>query len=504
MRDPQFDVVVIGGGNAGLCAALAAKERVERVLVLEKSTVEDRGGNSYFTGGGFRFAHDGLDDVAGDVLVDLSTAEFDSIATLPPYPEDAFYKDLMDVTNHQSDENLARILIGKSRETVVWMRGYGVRWIPMFNRQSYLVDGRHQFYGGLTIEASGAGAGLVASLLGAAQKANIEIRYDTAARRLIQDNRGAIVGVEVRAPDCIYEVSAHTIVLASGGFQANPEWRARYLGPEWDLCRVRGTRHNTGDGIRIALDIGAEAFGNWSSCHAVAWDISSPPYGDRIITEHFQKHSYTLGIVVNLDGRRFVDEGATFRNLTYAKYGREIMKQRRRTAIQIFDQKTVALLRDEYRIKQVTKVQADTIEALAVQLGIDPETLAQTVTEFNLACQSTPFQPAVLDGKKTLGITPAKSNWAVPIDSPPYIGFVTTCGITFTFGGLHINAHSEVQDTTDRSISGLYAAGEMVGGLFYGNYPGGSGLMAGAVFGRIAGSEAGARARTARASAPSV
>lgn len=495
--DVQFDVIVVGAGNAALCAALAARERGARVLVMEKASFDERGGNSYFAGGGFRFAHNGLEDVCTDVLIDLSPAERDIIATLPAYPADRFYEDLMEVTDHQSDEELARILIGKSRECVVWMGRHGVRWIPMFNRQSYLVDGRHQFYGGLTIESSGSGAGLIAALFAAAEKSGIEIRYDSAARRLLQDEHGAVIGVEVRTPDRIYAVTGRAVVIACGGFEANAEWRARYLGPDWELARVRGTRHNTGDGLQMALDIGASAHGNWSSCHAVAWDISAPAFGDRVVLDNFQKHSYTLGIVVNVEGRRFIDEGATYRNLTYAKYGREIMKQPRRTAVQIFDQKTMPILRDEYRIRQVTRFQADTIEALAEKLDIDPTALARTVSDFNAACQSTPFQPATLDGKTTIGISPPKSNWAVPIDSPPYLAYVTTTGITFTFGGVRINAKGEVQDTSGRSIPGLYGAGEMVGGLFYGNYPGGSGLTAGSVFGRIAGDSAGARARAA-------
>jgi tricarballylate dehydrogenase len=494
----RFDVIVVGGGNAGLCAAIAARERGARVLVLEKASFDERGGNSYFTGGGFRFAHGGLEDVLRDVLTDLSPAERDTIAVLPAYTAGQFYSDLMDVTDHQSDEVLARTLIDRSRETIVWMGRHRVRWLPMFNRQSYVVNGRHQFYGGLLIEASGSGAGLVTSLLAAAGKIGVEIRYDSAARRLLQDERGCVTGVEVRTPERIHTATAPSVVLACGGFEANPEWRTRYLGPDWELARVRGTRHNTGDGLRMALDLGAAACGHWSSCHAVAWDLSAPPFGDRTELDNFKKHSYTLGIVVNMLGQRFVDEGATYRNLTYAKYGREIMKQPRRMAVQIFDQKTVPLLRDEYRIRQVTKVQADTIEALATALEIDPAALARTVSEFNAACQPTPFRPAELDGKKAVGVTPPKSNWALPLDTPPYVGYVTTTGITFTFGGVRINADAEVQDTTGRSIPGLYAAGEMVGGLFYGNYPGGSGLTSGSVFGRIAGTSSAARALAAR------
>jgi tricarballylate dehydrogenase len=297
--------------------------------------------------------------------------------------------------------------------------------------------------------------------------------------------------VRVKGPDGYEEIHGKAVILACGGFQANPEMRVRYFGAGWELCRVRGTRHNTGDGINAALAIGAQPFGGWSTCHAVQWDISAPPFGDRVILDNFQKHSYPIGIVVNMNGERFIDEGADYRNHTYAKYGREVMKQPQRAAVQIFDAKTIDMVRDEYRIRQVTKATADTIEGLAEQLDIDVEGLKKTIAEFNAACQPGEYNPSILDGVGTKGITPPKSNWALPIDKPPYTGFVVTCGITFTFGGLKINTDAQVLDLVDKPIPGLYAAGELVGGLFYQNYPGGTGLLNGTVFGRLAGKTAG-------------
>ena len=253
---------------------------------------------------------------------------------------------------------------------------------------------------------------------------------------------------------------------------------------------MRGVRYNTGDGHKMAFDVGAQAFGHYSGCHAVAWDLNAPPFGNRSITDLYQKHSYPFGLIVNVDGRRFVDEGADFRNYTYAKYGKQILFQPERAAFQLFDQKTLHLLRDEYRIPQVTKGEADTIEELADQLGIDPDGLAQTVAEYNAACRPGDYNPTVLDGVHTENIEPPKTNWALPLDTPPYEGYAVTCGITFTFGGLRINRRAQVMDTTDNPIPGLYAAGEIVGGLFYHNYAGGAGLMQGSVFGRIAGASA--------------
>jgi tricarballylate dehydrogenase len=245
----------------------------------------------------------------------------------------------------------------------------------------------------------------------------------------------------------------------------------------------------------MALEIGAQPYGHWSSCHAVAWDANAPEFGDRKVLDLFQKHSYPLGLIVNVRGERFVDEGADYRNMTYARYGREILRQPRRLAFQLFDQKTVPLLREEYRIREITKAEAPTIEALAEKLEIDPAGLARTVAAFNAAVQPGEFNPAVLDGKRTAGIAPPKSNWALPLDTPPFVGFAVTCGITFTFGGLRITTEAAVLDLEDRPIPGLYAAGELVGGLFYHNYPGGSGLMAGAVFGKLAGEHAARFAR---------
>lgn len=485
----EYDVVVAGAGNAALCAAISARENGARVLVLERAPESEKGGNSYFTAGGFRFAHDGLEDVCKDVLPDLSPAEKEQIV-LPAHSRQFFYDQLMEITHHQSDEDLANLLVDRSRPTMAWLRSHGIRFVPMFGRQSYIVDGKHHFYGGVNIEAVGGGAGLVEAEIARAQKLGIDIRYGTAAIGLVQRQDRVVTGVKVRSPEGYSEIPTKAVILACGGFESNPEMRVRYLGPGWDLCRVRGTRHNMGEGIKMALEIGARPYGNWSSCHACEWDISAPPYGDRWVLDNFQKHSYPLGIMVNINCERFVDEGENYRNLTYAKFGREIMSQPRRTAIQIFDQQTVGRLRDEYRIKEVTKAESDTIAGLAEQLDLDPVALEKTISDFNAACGPEPYNPAILDGKATRGLKVPKSNWALPINKPPYVAFVTTTGITFTFGGLQINTKGEVQDMTDQSIPGLYAAGELVGGLFYENYPGGTGLMSGSVFGKLAGESA--------------
>jgi tricarballylate dehydrogenase len=238
------------------------------------------------------------------------------------------------------------------------------------------------------------------------------------------------------------------------------------------------------------MEIGASSYGNWSGCHAVGWDYNAPEFGDLSVGDNFQKHSYPWGIMVNATGRRFVDEGADFRNYTYAKYGRVILNQPNNFAWQVFDKKIIPMLRDEYRIKRVTKQSANTIEELAKKLeGVNPEAFIDEIKKYNAAIKKdVPFNPNIKDGRCTVGLPVNKSNWANTLDEPPFEAYQVGCGISFTFGGVRIDPDTgQVIDGDMNPIPGLYAAGELVGGIFYFNYPGGSGLMSGTVFGRIAG-----------------
>ena len=482
------DVIIIGAGNAALCAALAAREAGKDVVVLEKAPEPMRGGNTYFTGGAIRFAYKGIDDVV-QLVPDLSEAEL-AVMEVGSYTEAKYFDDLMRVTEGLSDQEMADTLVRQSFPTMQWMYAQGVRFVPSWTHQAFKVDGKFRFWGGLCLQAVGGGKGLSDQLFEIAVERGVDVRYEHTAMRLEQDEAGRVRGVTVRTPAGRQTLEAGAVVLACGGFEANPEMRARYLGPGWELAKVRGVRYNTGDGHKMAFDVGAQAFGHYSGCHAVAWDLNAPPFGNRSITDLYQKHSYPFGLIVNHEGKRFVDEGADFRNYTYAKYGKAILFQPERVAYQIFDQKTVHLQRDEYRIEQVTKAEAGSIEGLADQMGVDGAALAATIAEYNAACVPGEYNPTVLDGVHTEGVVPPKSNWALPIDTPPYEAYAVTCGITFTFGGLRINRRAQVMDTSDNAIPGLYAAGEIVGGLFYHNYAGGAGLMQGSVFGKIAGASA--------------
>lgn len=484
-------VVVVGAGNAALCAALAASEHNVEVTVLEKADQGERGGNTFFTGGGFRFPYNGIEDIL-ELIPDLSDEELAKIE-VGSYPESAMRSDLFRVTEGQADDGMVEHLVRNAYDTVRWMREHhNQRWVLMYGRQAYEVDGKLKFWGGMITEAVGGGEGLSDRLFSATEEAGIEIRYGCRALGLVvNEQNNAVIGVKVKTRESTETISADAIILAAGGFESNVEMRTRYLGAGWEFAKIRGTRHNMGDMIRAAIDIGAQPYGHWSSGHAVAWDVNAPPTGNRRIGDLYQKHSYPLGMIVNVNGERFVDEGADFRNYTYAKYGREILKQPLGIAFQLFDQQTVSMLRDEYRIREITKAEGNTIEELADALGIDVGGLKQTVEQFNDACQSGDYNPAILDGVKTEGIEPPKSNWALPLNQPPYFGVAVTTGLTFTFGGLKINPKTaQVLDTDDIPIRGLYATGELVGGLFFHNYAGGTGLMSGAVFGRTAGASA--------------
>jgi tricarballylate dehydrogenase len=485
----DFDVIVVGGGNAALCAALSARETCERVLVLERAPEDEAGGNSRFTAGAMRVAYNGVDDLKR-LMPDL-TAEEIARTDFGAYTEEQFFDDLARVTQLRCDPDLTEVLVKRSFEALLWMRSKGVRFAPIYGRQAFKIDGRFKFWGGLTVEAWGGGPGLVEALTGAAKKSGIDIWYTARATALIHDDTG-VSGVRVKRSGKSVEVHAGAVVLAGGGFQANPEWRARYLGPNWDVAKVRGTRFNTGDVIKMALDIGAAAAGNWSGCHAVGWDRNAPEFGDLAVGDAFQKHSYPFGIMLNSEGSRFVDEGADFRNYTYAKYGRVILAQPGQFAWQIFDRKVLHLLRDEYRVRQVTKVSAATLEELVGKLDdVNAAAALEEIQRYNAAVmREVPFNPNVKDGRGTAGLAVSKSNWANTIDEPPFEAYAVTCGITFTFGGLRINTDAQVISTDGAPIAGLYAAGELVGGIFYFNYPGGSGLTNGAVFGRIAGASA--------------
>lgn len=483
-----YDVIVLGSGNAGLCAALSAHEHGARVALLERAPHAQRGGNSAHTGGAFRVAYRGVEDLR-QLMPDLLDSEIQN-SDFGTYTEDDFFGELASMSQYRADPNVLDTVVTQSLDTLRWMTTKGVRFMPIYGRQAFKVEGKHRFWGGLTIEVSGGGLGLVDSLFRRAEKDAVDIVYGCRTETIRRDADGLW---HLHCADG-RTFSSRALVLATGGFHANLEWRTKYLGPGWDLAKVRGSRYNTGDGIRMAMEAGAVAHGNWSGCHAVFYDLNAPEMGD-LNRLNQQKNYFHLGVVVNADGKRFVDEGQDFRNYTYSSMGANVMAQPGGIAWQIFDEHSHHLLPDEYRGRNVTRLQADSLQALAEQMeGVNVSALLDTLTAYNAAVQrDVPFNPAIRDGRATSGLALPKSNWANPLECPPFVAYAVTCGITFTFGGLKVNSQAQVLDEEDRPIGGLFASGELVGNLYYQKYAGGAGLTSGAVLGRIAGALAAAR-----------
>lgn len=531
----DWDVLVVGGGNAGFSAAISAAEALSsttttsstttspptpppRVLLIDKCPESWAGGNSYFTAGAMRCAHAGLPDLLP--LVNNVDAALASRIDLDPYTTDDFLADMDRVTGGRYDRALGRRLVDDSNATVRWLAARGVRFQLSFNRQAYRIADRYRFWGGLCLKTEDGGRGLVEDLRRAAARAGVTVRYGTAARRIVTDPAtGGFVALEVAADGAdgvVSTIRARAVVLAAGGFEANPRMRARYLGEGWDLAHVRGTPYNTGEVLEMAVrDLGAQRLGDWGGCHSVAWDADSPAdTGDRDKSNEFTKSGYPLGITLNREGKRFFDEGSDIRNYTYAKFGRAILAQPGGVAFQVWDSQGIPWLRgEEYRDEIVRKTYGDTIEELAAKLeaseGLESaRDFVETVKEYNNAVEShqkekpgLKWDPSIKDGLSTQSSTVKleipKSNWALPLAKGPFMAVKVCCGVTFTFGGISVDPDtSAVLSEKGEAIPGVYCCGEMVGGLFHLNYPGGSGLTSGATFGRRAGLQAAALAKS--------
>ncbi|MGZ5855212.1 MAG: FAD-dependent tricarballylate dehydrogenase TcuA [Xanthobacteraceae bacterium] len=486
MNSRSADIVVVGAGLAGLSAALEARATGASVLVLERAPIAERGGNSRFSNGAMRAVYGGVEDI--DKLVGGLSAAERARADFGAYSREQYFDDMGRVTQYRADPELSELLIDRSAETMTWLQARGVKFLPLYEWHPATPDGRIKFSGGSALETHGAGEGLSEALFKAAERAGISIAYETRATELLQDETG-VIGVRARIKRQPIDIATKRVVLACGGFEANPEWRTRYLGPSWELAKVRGSRFNTGDGLRMALDIGAMAHGNWSGCHSASWDLNAPDVNELAYGTVFKRDDYMFGLIVNANGERFIDEGSDVRAVTYAKLGRIILAQPGQVAWQIFDAKVAKLVHGEYRTRRAARFTADALPALVQKLeGIDREKLLKTIADYNNAVPASPeFDASKKDGRATTGLAVPKSNWAQTIDTPPFEAYAVTCGITFTFGGLRVDTSCRVIDDDGEAIPGLFAAGEIVGGIFYFNYPGGAGLMSAAVFGRIAG-----------------
>ena len=486
----DFDVIVVGGGNAACAAAVSARENgARRVVLLEKAPREQRGGNTHFSGAIFRFVFNKVEEL--DRFVPGAEEEYPGFhAGVPKYPREAFREDLMRVTEGKSDPALADLLIDASYDTTCWMQDVGKHEFELARSvMGIKVGNQYKWPRGAIVRTVHEGVGLSATWFKTVEAMGIEVQYEAHVLGLSQGESGRVDGVVVRGKNGLQRLAGKAVVLACGGFETNPAWRTHYLGQEWGHAKVRGSNFNYGDGLKMALDMGAMPWGHWGGCHATPIVAEAPDYGMRNLTDKTNRLSYPYGVMLNAEGKRWIDEGVDFNAFTYAKYGGLILKQPKGVSYQIFDSKVVDMLEPRYKTSEPFR--SDTLEGLVKQLPLDQKQALRTLEDYNAAAgRGGPFNPAVLDGLRTEDLHPPKTNWAQKLDTPPYLCWAVTGGITFTFGGLKINQNAQVISTGWKPIEGLYCAGEMVGGLFHYNYALGTGLMSGAVFGRIAGRSA--------------
>ena len=459
----ETDVVVVGGGIAGLCTALGASQAGADVILIEKAPREQRGGNTHFADAQMRFPHEPDEYGARE------------------YTVEAMYSDLMRISRGRANPDLIRTLCENARETAEWLTEMGLEW-----------EAGYPHTAGYRRSPKAGGQGLVDLLFRRLDGGGAAVSYETGARDLIADDGGVVRGVRCMGPEGVVDIEARGgVVLACGGFQANVQMRVAHLGRYADSLILRGSRYNTGEGLMMAIAAGAQPAGQWGDYHSAVLDARSP----RIECGVTALYNYQMGIFVDHEGRRFLDEGEDFRDHTYVKFSKFIVEQAGGEAWCLFDQQ--AYQREEFaRAWRPVgpPLESDTLKGLADQMGVPAENLLGTVGAFNAAVQRGDYDLDRLDGKRTVGITPPKSNWALPLEKPPYLAIPVTGGITFTFGGIKCDTSARVIDTRGQVMEGLYAAGEPMGEIFYYNYPGASSVIRGAVYGRIAGRHAAGRA----------
>ena len=494
MSDTNYaDVIIVGTGNAGFAAAVSASENGAKVLMLEKASEDYMGGNSALTIH-MRFAYNSFSDLLPLVKDDKQTynklynkklQELSEVVT--EYTESDYLKDIMNVTSGKSDKILSKELVTNSLPTIKWMNKLGHLWSPTFDNPT----------SANVVSFNGKGYGLIQRWKKIALNKGVNIKYNHQVIDLIKNNEDIISGVVAKTNNENKIYYANSVILACGSFESNAQMRAKYLGEQWRNVKLRGIPNNTGEGLEMAISHGAIPYDDWSTCHASPQDINRPDYdlpGENKSGDYWSRYAYPFSIMVNINGNRFIDEGETWRGLTYAKTGKAILEQKNNMAFQLFDSKHVkAGVLKKY--KNPTKYQAGTLIDLANKIKItDKENFINNINTFNKAVQSGNYNPHKLDGKKVKNIFPSRSNWALPLDNPPYLAYPVICGMTFCYGGLKTSINGELINKNGDIINGLYAVGEMLGGLWYNNYPSGGGMMAGAVFGKKAGKHASSKA----------
>ncbi|MGE5157235.1 MAG: FAD-dependent tricarballylate dehydrogenase TcuA [Gemmatimonas sp.] len=458
----NYDVLVIGGGNAALCAAISARRQGASVLVLEAAPKFYRGGNTRHTRN-MRCAH----DAATEILTG-------------PYTEAEFWDDLLRVTGGQTDEELARFMIAESKDILSWIVEQGVRWQPSLGGTLSLGRTNSFFLGG--------GRAMLNALYRTAEALGVDVRYGAEVLDLEIDS-GMFLSAKVKQGDGASRVRAATLVAAAGGFEANIEWLKQYWGEAADNFLIRGTPYNRGSVLKMLIEKGVQEVGDPTQCHAVAIDARAPRFDGGIIT---RLDCVVFGIVVNRDALRFYDEGEDIWPKRYAIWGRLVAAQPGQIAYIIFDSTVLT----SFMPSLFPPVRAATIAELAAKLELDAAVLEKTVAEFNAAVRPGSFDHTVLDDCRTDGITPPKTHWARRIETPPYYAYPVRPGITFTYLGTRVNRDARMLMKNGAPSANMFAAGEIMAGNVLGKgYAAGMGMTIGSVFGRIAGREAAKHAR---------
>src|SRR5882762_3175196 len=458
----KFDVLVIGGGNAALCAAISARRAGASVLVLEGAPKFYRGGNTRHTRN-MRCAH----DAATGILTG-------------PYTEQEFFEDLLRVTEGQTDEELARHMIRESKDILGWVVEQGVRWQPSLGGTLGLGRTNSFFLGG--------GRAMLNALYLTAEQLGVDILYDAEVLDLDIDD-GMFLSASLKQGEGLVKVRAAALVAAAGGFEANIEWLKQYWGEAADNFLIRGTPYNRGSILKMLLGKGVQEVGDPAQCHAVAIDARAPKFDGGIITRH---DSVVFGIVVNKHAARFYDEGEDIWPKRYAIWGRLVAAQPDQIAYIIFDSTVVM----SFMPTLFPPIGAGSIPELAQKLELDPAALETTVTEFNAAVKPGTFDHTILDDCRTEGVTPPKTHWARKIETPPYLAYPVRPGITFTYLGTRVNKQTRMLMKDGKPSANMFAAGEIMAGNVLGKgYAAGIGMTIGSVFGRVAGQEAAKNAR---------
>lgn len=482
----NFDVIVIGAGNAALTAALSASEAGSTVLILESSEQIRMGGNSRFTLGGFRFGYLNPIDVY-ELIPNLTSDERRIIGENSYSPSD-FLATLTTLSRGEADATLCRFLSERSLQVVKWLTRHNVRW----NLHIWGIDPEPMWYASPgNVYATGRGPGLISALLQSVEKAGIEVFYEHEFADLLFDDSSRIESVIVKNNGRVKQIVCRSIILACGGFEANREKTAEFMGEEWSTMRVRGTRENKGAGIFSLLKHGAQAYGQWNNGHAVPVAFDAPSYGNFQLGETTRRCLFQYGISVNQLGKRFMDEGKDKKTFMYSTTGLAVANQDGRRAFQIFDSRLDSANFELAFYRSGQFHSADTIGDLALKIGISPKDLVKEVDTYNSAVISDDlFATNRLDGSATKGLNPNRTNFAARIVQPPFYAFEVVGGVTFTFGGVRIDTHCRVLRGDGTPMKGVFAAGEMAAGFFAHTYPANAGLTRGAVTGWQAGRSA--------------